>query len=36
MHTLCELDLGPARYRLWLQRAYWLLAAVVTLAILSI
>jgi hypothetical protein len=35
MHSLCELDLGPSKYRPWLQRAYWVLAAVVVLAILS-
>jgi hypothetical protein len=35
MHSLCELDLGPSKYRSWLHRAYWVLAAVVVLAILS-
>jgi hypothetical protein len=35
MHSLCELDLGPAKYRPWLQRGYWALFVVVVLAILS-
>lgn len=35
VHSCCELDVGLGKYRCWIQRVYWVLAAVVALAILS-
>jgi hypothetical protein len=35
MNVCCEMDIvGPPKYRRWLQRAYWVLAAIVVITIL--